>query len=156
MNFRRVLVFCALMSLPANGAFAQARAELPDDVTLELLGRCFLYSFSYQHTFDERAGLELGFSVLGGSDASAVFFSAGGRFYLSKRNAAPCISAGIVFLSAGTSSGPFDTNASTTYAYLGPGFEYRSDGGFVFRGTLNFLIRDGFFVWPGFQIGVAF
>ncbi len=39
---------------------------------------------------------------------------------------------------------------------LAPGFEYRMSGGFVFRGGVNFLIKDGFFVRPGIALGIAF
>ena len=42
------------------------------------------------------------------------------------------------------------------YFYAGPGFEYRASGGFLLRGSVNFLIKDGFFVWPGLTMGIAF
>jgi hypothetical protein len=76
--------------------------------------------------------------------------------YLSPKDAAPCISAGFVAVTAQTGAGPFSSDESRAYLYAGPGFEYRASGGFVFRGSLYFLIRDGFYVWPGLQIGIAF
>jgi hypothetical protein len=150
------IAFPILFLLPASGSLAQSRTELPNDVTLDLLGRCLVYSFSYQRIVTKDLGIEGGLSILGGSGASVVFISGGGRIYLSPRDAAPCISAGFVALSAQTGAGPFSSDASTAYLYAGPGFEYRASGGFVFRGSLYFLIRDGFFVWPGVQIGIAF
>lgn len=133
-----------------------SKVLLPNDFTLELLGKCLLYSMSYQRTITPHFGIELGGSLLGGSSASVAFFSAGPRLYASEHNASPCLSGGFVFVSGSTGSGPFDNSTSASYGYIGPGFEYRSDGGFIFRGTVYFLIRDGFFVWPGLQIGVAF
>jgi hypothetical protein len=145
-----------LLLLPAGSSLAQSRTELPNDVTLDLLGRCLVYSFSYQRVVTKDFGIEGGLSILGGSAASVVFISGGGRLYLSPRDAAPCISGGFVAVTASTGAGPFSSNASTAYLYAGPGFEYRSSGALVFRGSLYFLIRDGFFVWPGVQIGIAF
>lgn len=145
-----------LFVLPEGGSLAQSRTELPNDVTLDLLGRCLVYSFSYQRIVTKDVGIEGGLSILGGSGASVVFITGGGRVYLSPRDAAPCISAGFVAVTAQTGAGPFSSDESTAYLYAGPGFEYRATGGFVFRGSLYFLIRDGFFVWPGLQIGIAF
>jgi hypothetical protein len=145
-----------LFVLPEGGSLAQSRTELPNDVTLDLLGRCLVYSFSYQRIVTKDVGIEGGLSILGGSGASVMFVTGGGRIYLSPRDAAPCISAGFVAVTAQTGAGPFSSDASTAYLYAGPGFEYRATGGFVFRGSLYFLIRDGFFVWPGLQIGIAF
>jgi hypothetical protein len=135
----------------------ESKVELQNDVNIELLGRCLLYSFSYQRLINPTFGLELGMSVLGGSNSSILFFTGGCRIYLLKNNATPCISGGIVVVTAPSNSGPFSDNQnSTSYGYIGPGFEYRSPGGFILRGTVYFLIRDGFFVWPGAQVGVAF
>ncbi|MGA9364171.1 MAG: hypothetical protein WBW16_07365 [Bacteroidota bacterium] len=157
-GLRRAFKVAALLLflLPAGISFAQSRTELPNDVTLDLLGRCLVYSFSYQRIVTQNLGIEGGLSILGGSAASVVFISGGGRIYLSPRDAAPCISAGFVAVSAQTGAGPFSSDASTAFLYAGPGFEYRSSGALVFRGSLYFLIRDGFFVWPGVQIGIAF
>ena len=156
MNTLRISLAVFLLCLSVSGAHAQSRAELPSDFTIELLGRCIIYSISYQYTFEQQFGVEVGASVLGGTDETIIFLSGGGRVYLTKKNAAPCIGAGFVAVTAPTSSGPFSDDNSATYFYIGPGFEYRSDGGFVVRGTVNFLIRSGFFVWPGVQLGVAF
>jgi hypothetical protein len=157
-GLRKVSKIAALLLflLPAGSSLAQSRTELPNDVTLDLLGRCLVYSFSYQHIVTKDFGIEGGLSILGGSAASVVFISGGGRIYLSPRDAAPCISGGIVAVTASTGAGPFSSDASTAYFYAGPGFEYRSSGALVFRGSLYFLIRDGFFVWPGVQVGIAF
>lgn len=150
------VVTASVLLLPTGKVVAQSKSELPNDFTLELLGRCILYSLSYQHTMGEVFGIEVGASLIGTSEESVAFLSLGGRAYVIRSNAAPCISGGLVYVTASTDSGPFDGDDSGVYFYVGPGFEYRSDGGFLFRGTVNFLVRDGFFVWPGVQVGIAF
>ena len=149
-----LIIFVIL--IPVNNGLAQSKKELPNDLNIELLGRCAIYSFSYQRLVNENFGIELGASVLGGSEASIVFLTGGVRLYLLPGNASPCISGGIVAVTAPTNSGPFSGDNSASYGYIGPGFEFRSSGGFLFRGTVYFLIRDGFFVWPGIQLGIAF
>jgi hypothetical protein len=139
-----------------SNALAGSKADLPNDVTIELLGRCLVYSFSYQRAVSENFGVEGGLSLLGGSGGGVMFFSGGVRLYPTIKDASPCIAAGFVAVTGTTGSGPFSSDESTSYLYIGPGFEYRSSGGFLFRGTVYFLIRNGFFVWPGAQIGVAF
>jgi hypothetical protein len=151
---RAVALF--LFLLPLSRSTAQSRTELPNDLTLDLLGRCLVYSLSYQRVVAPDFGIEGGLSILGGSGGSVVFVSGGGRAYLVSRDASPCISMGFVAVTASTGAGPFSSDASTAYLYAGPGFEYRSSAGFVFRGSVYFLIRDGFFVWPGVQLGIAF
>ena len=153
----RVCVVFLIILLPAAGLLAQSRAEKPSDFTIELGGRCLIYSLSYQRMITEQAGLEIGASMLGGSNASIIFLSGGARIYFTKKNAAPCLAGGIVYVTAGTSAGPFsDDSESGVYFFVSPGFEYRVSGGFLFRGSVNFLIKDGFFVWPGLTLGIAF
>lgn len=154
-RFKTVLLVIALL-IPAGSLLAQSRTEKPNDFTLELGGRCVAYCLSYQRIIGEQFGLEVGASVLGGTDASVIFLSGGARAYLTKSAAAPCLSGGIVYITAQTDAGPFDAAASGVYFYASPGFEYRSSGGFVFRAGVTFLIKDGFFVWPSLTLGVSF
>jgi hypothetical protein len=155
MNHTRI-VFLITVLLPAASLLAQSRAEKPNDFTIELGGRCILYSLSYQRMIGENAGLEFGASMIGGSEAGVLFLSGGGRFYLTRKSSAPCIAGGIVYVTAGTDAGPFSGETSGVYFYVAPGFEFRSSAGFVFRGAVNFLIHDGFFIWPGLTLGIAF
>jgi hypothetical protein len=148
------LILCFALSAAARGQVS--KVELPNDFSIELLGRCLLYSFSYQRMLNQNLGIELGVAGLGGSGGGVIFFSGGARAYFSEKNASPCIAGGIVFLTDPTSKGPFSGSESVSWGYLGPGFEYRSAGGFLLRGTLYFLVRDGFFVWPGVHLGIAF
>lgn len=138
---------------------AQVRTTKPNDFTLELGGKCLLYSLGYQRTLSPNFGLEASISYFGagsGEDSVGVFFlSGGGRAYFIKKDASPYISGGIVWVSAGTSAGPF-SGQSGVYFYASPGFEYRMEGGFLFRAGVYFLFNDFFFVWPGITLGIAF
>ena len=158
---RASLVILMVLLLPVAGLLAQSRTESPNDFSLELGGKCLLYSMSYQRMIGEMAGLEVGVSYIGGASegtsAGVFFLSGGARLYMTKKNASPCLAAGIVYLSAGTDAGPFgEDSASGVYFYASPGFEYRMSGGFLFRGSVNFIIKNGFFVWPGLTLGIAF
>lgn len=154
--FRTAIIAVVSVLFITSSGIAGSKTELPNDFTVELLGRCLLYSFSYQRTVTENFGIEVGASLLGGSGGSVAFISGGGRLYLLSSDASPCIGGGIVGVTGTTGSGPFSSDNSTSYGYIGPGFEYRSSGGFLFRGTVYFLVREGFFVWPGVQLGIAF
>jgi hypothetical protein len=140
------------------------RMKLPNDFGVELLGRCILYNFSYQRMLIPMLGLEASVSGLGsgstegGESASLMFGSAGGRFYFMNKAASPFVTGGVVVLSASTDTGPFGSeNATANYGYTGVGFEFRSPGGFLFRGTAYGLVASGgYFIWPGLTVGYAF
>jgi hypothetical protein len=106
----------------------------------------------------EMFGLEIGTSFLGGSidgeGGAIIFLSGGGRFYFLKKNASPTLSGGLVYVTDATDAGPL--SGGGVYFYINPGFEFRMSSGFVVRGGVNFLIQDGFFVWPGIQLGICF
>jgi len=89
-----------------------------------------------------------------GEGGGIIFLSGGGRFYLMKKNASPTLSGGLVYITDATDAGPLE--GSGVYFYVNPGFEFRQSSGFVVRGGVYFLIKDGFFVWPGIQLGIAF
>jgi hypothetical protein len=152
------IVILMVLLLPVAGLLAQSRAEKPNDFTIELGGKCIAYSLSYQRMVGEMFGLEIGASFLGGGTGgdsdSIIFLSGGGRFYFLKKNASPTLSGGLVYVTSPTDAGPIE--GSGVYFYINPGFEFRQSSGFVVRGGVNFLIKDGFFVWPGIQLGIAF
>ena len=101
-------------------------------------------------------GLQASLAALGGSaaDATIVFIPLGGKLYFVPKDGSPFLTGGIVVLTGSADSGPIE---SATYGYAGLGFEFRSTGGFLFRGTAYGLIAGGqFFIWPGLHIGYAF
>jgi hypothetical protein len=165
------LVATALAAGPGIGpAAAQTDADrpvrqaLPNDFGIELLGRSLLYSFTYQYMVSPYIGLEAGFSALGGGSISddegstLLFGSGGGRLYMIPKDGSPFVTAGGVLASVSTDAGPFGDDESTgSYGYVGLGFEFRSRGGMLFRGTAYGLIAEGgFFIWPGLTVGYAF
>ncbi len=156
-----VLVATALF-LSAAALTAQVRVTKPNDFTLELGGKCLIYSLGYQRTLGPNFALEGTISYFGGGgggDSAGILFLGGGaRYYTSKQDASPCIAGGLIYLTAGTNAGPFSSdNASDVYFYLSPGFEYRNAGGFLFRAGVYFLIHGGqFVVWPGLSVGITF
>jgi hypothetical protein len=155
---RACIVILMVLLLPAVSLLAQSRTEKPNDFTLELGGKCVLYSLSYQRMVGDMFGLEVGASFIGGATdgdgGGIIFLSGGGRIYFLKKNASPTLSGGLVYVTAATDAGPLE--GSGVYFYVNPGFEFRMSSGFVVRGGVNFLIKDGFWVWPGLQLGIAF
>jgi hypothetical protein len=141
---------------PGSSDAGYSKDALPSDMTIELLGRCGLYSLSFQQTFFRHLGIEIGGALYGGIVANLAMLSIGGRLYLAPGNASPCIGGGIVYATASIDLGPLSGSGTGSYGYIAPGFEYRSSGGFLFRGSLNVLFNDGFIVWPGIQFGIAF
>ncbi len=90
-------------------------------------------------------------------NTTLIFVPFGGKFYIIPKDGSLYLAAGGVFLNASTDSGPFDESGSTSYGYLGLGFEYRSESGLLFRGSAYGLIAGGsFFIWPGLSVGYAF
>ena len=155
-----IFLLVALL-LPGTSLLAQSRMDKPNDFTIEGLGKCALYSLAYQRMVAPQIGLEVGASMIGGATAGAgagVFFLSGGpRFYFTKNNASPFITAGAVYISAGSQAGFLEGGGSTVYMYAAPGFEFRSTSGFLFRGSVYLLIWSGaVFVWPGITLGITF
>ena len=146
----RILCIAAMLIagffFPEDRILAGGRNDAPNEVDLDLAGKCLLYSLSYQRMLAEPFGLELGVSMLGGGSSegssSIIFFTGGGKSYFIQKNASQYIGAGFVAASASTSSGPFGDSSSGSYGYVTPGFEYRSEGGFLVRGGVYALITS--------------
>ena len=62
-------VILAGLLLLSGELAAQSRVEKPNDLTLELGGKCLIYSLSYQRMIGRSAGLEVGLSYFGGGDS---------------------------------------------------------------------------------------
>jgi hypothetical protein len=155
---------CALASsLPAQAPAARAstRVTLRNDVSIELLGKAALYSFGYQRMVTPALGLEVGLGAIGGGssseNATIVFAPIGGKLYVIPKDGSLFLAAGAVLVSASVTDGPFSDSGTDSYGYAGLGFEFRSSGGFMFRGTAYGLFSGGeYFIWPGITIGYAF
>lgn len=157
----------ALVYLAATDAHAQApgeplvRSRMRNDVGIELLGKAAVYSFSYQRMVTTGLGLEVGLGALGGGSSSdnalLVFVPLSAKLYLIPKDGTLYLTGGAVLVTAAADAGPFSNNASDFYGHLGLGFEFRSSGGFTFRGTAYGLFASGdYFIWPGLSVGYAF
>ncbi len=161
MSRKSLGVLVALLLLSAGALTAQVRTTKPNDVTISLGGRCIIWSFDYQRCLTPAFALDASVSYIGGGNsegsAGVFFLSGGAKYFMLKKPASPYISAGLTWISAGTDAGPFGSDsASNVYFFASPGFEFRSEGGFVFRGGVYFLFKNSFFVWPGISLGIAF
>lgn len=157
------MVVCATVpQLHAQGAPAGiTRATMRNSVGIELLGKAAVYSFTYQRMVSAPVGLDVGLGVLGGSSAgdntTLIFIPVGATLYLIPKDGSLFVTGGGVILTGSVDSGPFSDSATDTYGYAGLGFEFRSAGGFTFRGTAYGLFGSGgYFIWPGLSIGYAF
>lgn len=154
------IVLAAIVLAPvATPAEELLRERAKSDVGIELLGKAAIYSFFYQYTVNRSFAVEAGFGMLGSGtaedNASVAFFPLGAKLYLIPRDGTFFLTGGVTIVTAGTDSGPFDESA--TFGYLGPGIEFRSEGGFLFRGTAYGLFAGGsVFIWPGLAVGFAF
>jgi hypothetical protein len=162
-----VIVVAILLTVVVSQADAQgggspsARATLRNDVGIELLGKAAIYSFYYQRMVTPGLGLEVGLGALGGGSSTdntlLVFVPVGAKVYLIPRDGSLYVAGGAVLANAVVNEGPFTGDASDLYGYAGLGFEFRSSGGFLFRGAAYALFAEGaYFIWPGMTFGYAF
>jgi hypothetical protein len=156
------ILLCGVASQGQAQAAAKplVRATMRNDVGIELLGKALAYSFSYQRMVGNALGLEVAVGALGGGGSSTsstiLFLPVGAKFYLIPKDGTLFLTGGAVLVSASTTSGPFDS-ATDFYGDVGLGFEFRSPGGFLFRGTAYGLFANGgYFIWPGITLGYAF
>ena len=161
MSRKSLGVLAAMLLFSTAALTAQVRSTKPNDFTIELGGKCLIYSLGYQRNISPNFALDAAISYFGGGtggDTTGVFFLTGGaRYYLLKKDTSPYLSGGIAWASAGTNAGPFNDTASEVYFYVSPGFEYRAPGGLVFRGGVYLiLVNNAFVIWPGLSLGVAF
>ncbi|RME56869.1 MAG: hypothetical protein D6790_14120 [Caldilineae bacterium] len=150
----RTVVAVSLIVLTAGVSPAQTRSTLRNDFGIELLGKGVIYSFSYQRMVLPSIGLQASLMGLGGNDGGILILPVGGNLYVSPKDASPFLSLGAGYI---TGSDGEDFLDSTTYAYIGPGFEYRAANGLLFRATGYLLIGEGgLLTWPGLHVGYAF
>ncbi len=150
-----VLLVGALVgqTMTTDDAAAQVRDSLRNDFGIELLGKALIYSLSYQYMVTRALGLEVGMAAAGGSNDLVVAFPVGGRVYFSTKSNSPFLTGGAIVIT----SDSFDDDFGTTAGYLGLGFEYRAQSGFLFRGSVYSLVAEGgFWIWPGLNLGYAF
>ncbi|GIV61643.1 MAG: hypothetical protein KatS3mg044_0509 [Rhodothermaceae bacterium] len=150
----RTVITLSLFVLTTGVSPAQTRSTLRNDFGIELLGKGYIYTFSYQHLIHPSIGLQASLMGLGGNGGGILILPVGGNLYVSPNDASPFFTVGIGYVSGIDDD---DFIGSGSYVYVGPGFEYRSTSGLLFRATGYLLFAgDGFITWPGLHVGYAF
>lgn len=148
-------------------------------LSVELLGRGLLYGLYYDRLLTEQIALGIGFSNFSASSetskSTATIIPIYGNFYFTKGSHRPFITGGadivtVTWNHTNTSSStfirgedpwgrPYTDNkgsASGTIPVLGGGYEFRGQGGFLFRGTLYQMFAGAKNVtWFGLSFGAA-
>lgn len=144
-------------------------------VAFELLGRGLLYGVSYDRMISENVALGMGYSNWSaGSQDFRINFNiipVYANYYFQPGSHRGYISGGAELISA---KWDFDSSISTTYTdafgnkrtnagaasgvapIVGGGYEYRGDGGFLFRATGYLLVAAKTQPWFGLTFGGAF
>lgn len=160
--------------------YYEPRAAAPEhlstddfDLYFELLGRAGIYGIGFDVPVHRRFSVGLVGSYFSLSDEisatiSVLILAPYANFYTGGRNHRGYLTAGldVGFASASlnTSStglfGSSSTSASSTAVipHVGGGYEYRADGGFLFRLAAYglFVPGVGIAIWPGLTLGAAF
>jgi hypothetical protein len=170
----KLLVTAALLALSAP-----ARADWthsPDDpypqprltaMSVELLGRGGLYTLNVDHMLSDQFAVGVGFSYWTLSDLfstiNVLIIPVYGNFYFNTGPHRAYLTGGldIAYVSASDTSGLGDGLGSITASgvgvVLGGGYEFRGDGGFLFRASPYFVIGSGgVAVTGGLSFGYAF
>jgi len=165
-----------LGSLFAIGASAAEVAKTPNSVaqandnnldgcdlrrnamSLELLGRGFLYSFNYDYmlTGDLAVGAGLShYSVSSGdSNASALIVPVYANYYLTSGKGRFFATGGANLMFASGSFGEDSkVSGSGIAGVIGGGYEYRADNGFLFRAAPYVFVGKASGAWLGLSLG---
>lgn len=133
----------------------------PNALSIELLGRGLLYSFDYDRSISDNfavgAGIA-GYSVSSGSASlSLLIIPVYGNYYFSPGPSRGFLTAGLDIVSASGSDSSNTISASGAVPTLGGGFEYRGEGGFLFRFPVYVVFGQGSTqFWFGIGLGFTF
>jgi len=147
-----VLAGCLLCAPPA---FAQVRAQRPNFVGGEVLGRGLLVTLNYERWLTPHAGVGGGLMGIGTNDGAAIIVP----LYVALAPGdvhSPYLSMGTTYAgSAGVND--YEDIWLITFS---AGYQFHSSGGFFVRPLFTlFLPTDGsdtFLIWPGISIGGSF
>ncbi|MBY0471738.1 hypothetical protein K2X30_11280 [bacterium] len=144
--------------------------RLPNVISIEALGRGGFYSINYDHSLGSTVSLGAGFSYLGvgagpgGMSLTMVpiytnlyFNSSNHRFFFTGGVSMVFVGVGASSQSstqpkASSSQEAFGISTTGGLPVVGLGYEYRGDGGFLFRLTPYMSV----FPWIGTSFGAAF
>lgn len=150
----------------------------PNAFSVELLGRGLLYGLAYDRQLTDWLALGVGYTSAdsgSGADSSRVSWTmipVYGNFYFTPNNHRGFLTAGLNFISVeaqftertvsretfGVETTSTNARGSAAFAVVGGGYEFRGDGGFLFRASLYQMLLGaaGSLTWFGLGFGVAF
>jgi hypothetical protein len=162
------LSFVAASSAPA---FAEhTRPTNPNALSVEVLGKTFLYTVQYDRavTDDVFAGVGIGsvaLNDLNGNDAgtSAVLVPVYAGYYFLRDQGSPFVIAGASLVTnhsetsgKQTSLAGLEMGSNQVLPFFGAGYEVRTDSGFLFRVTGYGEVGKSVKPWGGATFGYAF
>ncbi len=147
---------------------AESKTDLPADtpeyrrngMSLELLGRGLLYSFNYDYLISDSVALGAGVANYsfssGSSSASAWIIPIYANYYLTGGRHRWFATGGAnLILASGSTGGDDRVTGSGVAGVVGGGYEYRSDGGFLFRAAPYVFVGKASGAWLGVSFGYA-
>ncbi|MDR3606421.1 MAG: hypothetical protein P4M08_03460 [Oligoflexia bacterium] len=160
-----------LISMQGSPARAdEARSLNPNALSVEVLGRGFLYTVQYDRAMTEDVFAGIGIGTVGidnldGSDANstAVLIPVYVGYYFMREHGTPFVTAGASVVANNSTA----TNHQTALGSMkfptgqivgsaGAGWEERTDTGFLFRVTGYAMIGGNVKPWVGATFGYAF
>jgi len=135
--------------------------ERPQAISFELLGRGLLYSINFDRMVSEKFLVGAGLSAysISGEGVSSTLFVVPifGNYYFSPGVSHGFVTAGVDVLLASESVGGNGVFVGSGLAPVaGGGYEYRGDGGFLFRAAPYAVFGRTVLVWFGTSFGYAF
>lgn len=132
----------------------------PSTLSLEVLGRGGLYSLNFDHSLSESVGLGIGMSYIsaqaGDTSASLLFIPLYTNVYFSPYNHRPFFTAGLDVVNGQVTSADLPISGTGVLPNIGFGYEYRGDGGFLFRlAPYLFVGPNGVAVTGGVSFGAS-
>lgn len=145
------------------------RPTNPNAVSLEVLGKSFLYSVNYDRAVSDDffAGLGIGSVTLNNSDGtssgrSAVMVPIYAGYYFIEDKGSPYVEIGAEAVMSGgvqglkTTVGGMQFPSNPVLPFFGVGWETRTDSGFLFRVTGYGVLGQSLTPWFGASFGYAF
>jgi len=158
------------LSMPLSAMAEHTRPTNPNALSLEVLGKTFLYTVQYDRavTDDVFAGVGIGTVALDNLDStdagvSAVMVPVYAGYYFLRDQGSPFVIAGASLVTnhsdtigKKTSLAGLEYGSNQVVPFFGAGYEVRTDSGFLFRVTGYGEIGKSIKPWGGATFGYAF
>jgi hypothetical protein len=153
-----------------TAAFADdARPVNPNAVSIELLGKGFLYTLNYDRALTEDVFAGIGFGSVGlnnalgnSSNVTADMFPVYVGYYFVREHGTPFVEVGASAITSNNVKGLVSDLGNMTFSssqilpFAGLGYEERTDFGFLFRVTGYAMCGQNVKPWFGATFGYAF